>query len=106
MAHNVEIGKDCALTAGAVIGGSTIIGDTCWLGLNSTVKHKLKMGNNVIVGSGASVIHDVPDEDIVAGVPAKSIKLPPSNYSLWEDTKIIIEEKGIRGLYRYLDMHC
>jgi len=74
VAHNVEIGKDCALTAGAVIGGSTIIGDTCWLGLNSTVKHKLKMGNNVIVGSGASVIHDVPDEDIVAGVPAKSIK--------------------------------
>jgi UDP-3-O-[3-hydroxymyristoyl] glucosamine N-acyltransferase len=54
VAHNVEIGKDCAL--------------------NSTVKHKLKMGNNVIVGSGASVIHDVPDEDIVAGVPAKSIK--------------------------------
>ena len=32
------------------------------------------MGNKVIIGSGASVINDIPDEDIVAGVPAKSIK--------------------------------
>ena len=31
-------------------------------------------GNNVIVGAGAVVIRDVPDGDIVAGVPAKSIK--------------------------------
>jgi UDP-3-O-[3-hydroxymyristoyl] glucosamine N-acyltransferase len=28
----------------------------------------------VIIGSGASVINDIDDEDIVAGVPAKSIK--------------------------------
>jgi UDP-3-O-[3-hydroxymyristoyl] glucosamine N-acyltransferase len=74
IAHNVVIGKNCALTAGTVIGGSTVLGDNCWTGLNSTLKHKIRLGNNVIVGSGASVIHDVPDADIVAGVPAKSIK--------------------------------
>jgi len=28
----------------------------------------------VIVSSGASVIHDVPSNEIMAGVPAKSIK--------------------------------
>jgi serine acetyltransferase len=38
------------------------------------LKNKIKIGNKVIVGAGALVIHDVPDEDIVAGVPAKSIK--------------------------------
>jgi len=74
VAHNVEIGKNCAITAGVIIGGSTVIGDTCWLGLNSTLKHKIKIGNKVIVGSGASVIGNIEDEDIVAGVPAKSIK--------------------------------
>jgi UDP-3-O-[3-hydroxymyristoyl] glucosamine N-acyltransferase len=62
------------LTAGTVIGGSTRIGNTCWFGLNCTIKHKVKIGNNVIVGSSASVINDIADEDIVAGVPAKSIK--------------------------------
>ena len=74
IAHNVVIGKNCALTAGTIIGGSTSLGDNCWTGLNSTLKHKIKLGNNVIVGSGASVIKDVPDGDIVAGVPARSIK--------------------------------
>lgn len=74
IAHNVVIGKNCALTAGTTIGGSASLGDNCWTGLNSTLKHKIKLGNNVIVGSGASVIKNVPDGDVVAGVPARSIK--------------------------------
>jgi UDP-3-O-[3-hydroxymyristoyl] glucosamine N-acyltransferase len=74
VAHNVIIGRDCELTAGTVVGGSTTIGDSCWMGLNSTIKNKLQIGHNVIVASGASVIRNVPDGDIVAGVPAKSIK--------------------------------
>lgn len=74
VAHNVTIGKNTELTAGTIIGGSTTIGNNCWLGLNSTIKNKLKIGNKVIVGSGSSVINDIDDEDIVAGVPAKSIK--------------------------------
>jgi UDP-3-O-[3-hydroxymyristoyl] glucosamine N-acyltransferase len=74
IAHNVHIGKNTQVTAGTVIGGSTQIGNNCWLGLNSTIKHKIRVGDNVIVGSGSSVIHNVEDKDIVAGVPAKSIK--------------------------------
>lgn len=74
IAHNVVIGKNTQLTAGVVIGGSTSIGDNCWIGLNSTIKHKISIGNSVIVGSGSSVINNIKDKDIVAGVPAKSIK--------------------------------
>lgn len=74
VAHNVHIGKNSQLTAGVIVGGSTKIGDSCWLGLNSTIKHKIEIGNNAIVGSGSSVIHNVEAKDIVAGVPAKSIK--------------------------------
>jgi UDP-3-O-[3-hydroxymyristoyl] glucosamine N-acyltransferase len=74
IAHNVIVGKNCELTAGTIIGGSTSMGDTSWTGLNSTLKNGIKVGRNVIVASGASVIHDVPDGDIVAGVPARSIK--------------------------------
>jgi UDP-3-O-[3-hydroxymyristoyl] glucosamine N-acyltransferase len=70
----VQIGKRCLLTEGAIVGGSVKIGDESWLGLNSTVKQKVKIGNNVLVAAGACVLSDVPDQDIVAGVPAKSIK--------------------------------
>ena len=74
IAHNVIVGKNCELTAGTIIGGSTTVGDTCWTGLNSTLKDNIKIGKNVLIAAGAAVIHDVEDEDIVAGVPAKSIK--------------------------------
>ena len=74
IAHNVIVGKNCELTAGTIIGGSTSVGDVSWTGLNSTLKNGIKVGRNVIVASGASVINDIPDGDIVAGVPARSIK--------------------------------
>jgi UDP-3-O-[3-hydroxymyristoyl] glucosamine N-acyltransferase len=74
VAHNVVIGENCELTAGTIIGGSTVIGDMSWTGLNSTLKDNIKVGKNVVIASGASVIRDVQDGDIVAGVPAKSIK--------------------------------
>jgi len=74
IAHNVTVGKNCELTAGTIIGGSTSVGDMSWTGLNSTLKNGIKVGRNVIVASGASVINDVADGDIVAGVPARSIK--------------------------------
>jgi UDP-3-O-[3-hydroxymyristoyl] glucosamine N-acyltransferase len=47
------------------------------------LKNKIKIGNKVIVGAGALVINDVPDEDIVAGVPAKSIKHKVSSDKLF-----------------------
>jgi UDP-3-O-[3-hydroxymyristoyl] glucosamine N-acyltransferase len=41
VAHNVMIGRNCELTAGTVIGGSTKVGDLCWTGLNSTLKEEI-----------------------------------------------------------------
>jgi UDP-3-O-[3-hydroxymyristoyl] glucosamine N-acyltransferase len=72
--HHAIIGKHCQIAAATAIGGKTKIGNMCWTGLNSTLKHEINVGNNVIVGAGAVVIYDVTDGDIVAGVPAKSIK--------------------------------
>ena len=74
VAHNVSIGENCQLAAGTIIGGSTKIGNSCWTGLNSTLKHHITVGNNVLVAAGACVIGDVADCEVVAGVPAKSIK--------------------------------
>jgi UDP-3-O-[3-hydroxymyristoyl] glucosamine N-acyltransferase len=74
VAHNVRLGTNYQLAAGTIIGGSTVVGDSCWTGLNSTLKNTIKVGNNVLVGAGTCVISDVPDGEIVAGVPAKSIK--------------------------------
>jgi UDP-3-O-[3-hydroxymyristoyl] glucosamine N-acyltransferase len=83
IAHNVRIGRRCQLTGGTVIGGSAVIGDSCWTGLNSTLKDHARLGDNVIVAAGACVISAVEDGDIVAGVPAKSIKNKVSDPNLF-----------------------
>jgi len=82
--HNVVIGEHCLLVAGSVIGGSTEIGDFTYIGMNATVKQHLKIGKHVIIGSGANVINNVPDYDIISGNPAKSIK---SKITLTDDEK-------------------
>jgi UDP-3-O-[3-hydroxymyristoyl] glucosamine N-acyltransferase len=102
IAHNVEIGRHCALTAGTIIGGSTRIGDMCWTGLNSTIKHKVKIGNKVIISSGASVINNIDDEDIVAGVPAKSIRHKVRSNQLF----LMAGHRNICGTPHDLDEEC
>ena len=88
VAHNVEIGLNCVLTAGTVVGGSTKIGDACWCGLNCTIKHKLRIGANVIIENGSSVINDISDGEIVEGVPAKPIKRKVGSKQLFPMTGI------------------
>ena len=74
VAHNSKIGKNCAIVAGAVFCGSSSIGANSWAGVGSIVKESTKVGKRVILGLGAVVLKDVDDDDIVAGVPAKSLR--------------------------------
>ena len=48
----------------------TIIGDNVRIGSNATIL-PVKIGNNVIIGAGAVVTKDIPDNSIVKGNPAK-----------------------------------
>lgn len=51
------------------------IGEHCWLASNVTVCPGVHIGDYAIVGANAVVTHDVPSKAIVAGVPAKVIKM-------------------------------
>jgi UDP-3-O-[3-hydroxymyristoyl] glucosamine N-acyltransferase LpxD len=73
IAHNCHIGENTCLAAGVMLNGSVIIGKNCWLGLNVTC-NKVKIGDNVLVGSGSMVTKDVPTGMVVSGVPAKVIR--------------------------------
>ncbi|MDO4903046.1 MAG: sugar O-acetyltransferase, partial [Limosilactobacillus sp.] len=45
-----------------------------WIGANATIVPGVTVGENAVVGAGAVVTKDVPDNTVVAGVPAKVIK--------------------------------
>ncbi|WP_300558068.1 sugar O-acetyltransferase [Companilactobacillus sp.] len=53
------------------------VGNDVWIGGNVTIIGGVHIGNNVIVGAGAVVTKDVPDNSVVGGVPAKIIKQLP-----------------------------
>ena len=50
------------------------VGNNVWFGGNVTVLGGVNIGNNVVIAAGATVTKDVPDNCIIAGVPAKIIK--------------------------------
>lgn len=52
-----------------------IIGDNVVIGCHSVVLGGIRIGNNVIIGAGSVVVKDIPDNSIVAGNPAKIIKM-------------------------------
>ena len=43
------------------------------IGSNATILAGLTIGENALIGAGAVVTHDVSDDDIVAGVPARVV---------------------------------
>lgn len=53
--------------------GRIQIGDRVFVGANSTILMNTKIGDDVIIGAGSLVNHDIPDNCVVAGVPAKII---------------------------------
>lgn len=58
----------------SLILGSILIKRNAWLGAGATILPGITVGENAIVAAGALVTKDVPDNTIVAGVPAQQIK--------------------------------
>lgn len=91
--HMLIIGDYCKITSGVKIlthdysksvlcnlpygdvgeNGLTIIGNNCFIGLNSIILMGTQIGNNCIVGAGSICSGKYPDNSVIAGNPAKVI---------------------------------
>ena len=77
------VGSRCHIGAGAVLAGvvepasatPVILEDDVLVGANAVVIEGVHIGKNAVVAAGSVVISDVPDNAVVAGVPAKVIKM-------------------------------
>ena len=50
------------------------IGNNVWIGSNATILQGVTISDGAIIGANAVVVHDVPENTVVAGVPAKIIR--------------------------------
>lgn len=74
-----KIGNYCGINAGVLLGvkndKTPVAGDYVTFGPGCKVIGGITIGNHVLVAPNAVAIHDIPDNCIVAGVPAKVIKV-------------------------------
>lgn len=63
------------VTIGEKNGEKPVIGNNVEVHANASVIGGIIIGDNVIIGAGSVVVKDVPDNAVVAGNPAKIIKI-------------------------------
>lgn len=81
IAHGCQVGKRCLIVAGVVLGGRCEIGNYSFIGMNASIRQHVKIGRNCVIGAGAVVTKDVPDNQIWVGNPAKYLKeVEPRKY--------------------------
>lgn len=74
-----KLGKDCIIGSCVTIGGKSgwyevpNIGDNVQISSGAKILGPIRIGNNVIIGANSVVTKDVPDNCVVAGIPAKII---------------------------------
>lgn len=54
--------------------GAIQIGNRVWIGSNAVITQNVTVGDGAVIAAGAVVTHNVPENTVVGGVPAKIIK--------------------------------
>ena len=71
--HDCWVRANAHVAPGAVLGGGATVERHALVGIGSRILPGRSVGMWSVVGAGASVIEDVPERTVVAGVPAQPI---------------------------------
>jgi UDP-3-O-[3-hydroxymyristoyl] glucosamine N-acyltransferase len=97
IAHNVEIGRDCLLTAMFVTGGSAKLGDRIVASGQTAVLDHLEVCSDVFLVRRAGVAEDIDQPGIYAGAPVQ----PYAKYL--KNTAVARDLSGLRKKVRQLE---
>jgi acetyltransferase EpsM len=78
--HDDLIGECCTIGPGANIAGNVRIGDGTFIGQGAVIRERLTIGEGVAIAAGAVVLRDVRSNDMVAGIPARTIRSGVNGY--------------------------
>jgi serine O-acetyltransferase len=83
--ETTEIGDDVLLYQGVTLGGTggekgkrhPTLGNRVVVGTGAKILGNIRLGDNVKVGAGSVVVHHVPDNSTVVGVPGRVVRVRP-----------------------------
>lgn len=73
--ENVLIGPSVTIGGRSRSEGVPIIGDDVYVGAGARILGDIVVGSGSVIGANAVVIHDVPPRSVVAGVPARVVRM-------------------------------
>lgn len=71
--HDDVLEDFSTLAAGVALGGGVRVREAAYIGMNASVRPGCVIGESAVVGMGAVVLSDVPDDQTWAGVPARQL---------------------------------
>ena len=74
--HDVQIGDDCEICTGTILGGYVIVENKVKLKLGVTIRNRKRINTQALVGLGAVVVKDVEQNTVMVGNPAKELIKP------------------------------
>lgn len=78
--ERAKIGKNCVVSQGVTIGGTSkkydvpSIGNNVYIGAGAKIIGPITIGDDVVIGANAVVVNDIPSRCVIGGIPAKIIK--------------------------------
>jgi sugar O-acyltransferase (sialic acid O-acetyltransferase NeuD family) len=73
--HECYIEDGVEVTPGVTLCGSVHLETNCWICAGSTILPRVRIGHDAIVGAGSLVTQNAPNNALVAGVPARLVRL-------------------------------
>jgi acetyltransferase-like isoleucine patch superfamily enzyme len=68
---------------GATLNRTLTIEENCWLGINVVISGNITVGRGSVIAANSVVLKDVPPFSIVAGAPAKVVKMYDFSAKSW-----------------------
>ena len=86
--------------------GDIIVANDVWFGYDALVMNGVTIGNGAIIAAGAVVVKDVPAYAIVAGNPAKVVKMRFDDKTIQRLEKIAWWDWDIEKINKHLKLIC
>lgn len=72
--HNCYVGEGSSIAPGVLLGGGVQIGKNCFIWQGVITRSNISICDNVVIGIGSVVMHDITKSGIYYGTPAKYVK--------------------------------